>query len=147
MLAFFLLIFSSFTYLIFGCIGSSLVHTRFLQLQSSSYSSSGCSGFSFRWLLCCGAGALGTWIQQLWLVGSRKQAQKPWCMGLIALQYVGSSRTSDWIQVPHLSRQFLPPVPPGKSMTDFSKFSLIFPQGLPMQRKVLGIKLKLVTRL
>ena len=29
-----------------------------------------CGGFS-----CCGARALGTWAQQLWLVGSRAQAQ------------------------------------------------------------------------
>ena len=46
-------------------------------------------GYSaLRWvgLSCCRARALGTWAQQLQLVGSRVQAQWMWHMGSIALQ-------------------------------------------------------------
>ena len=48
---------------------------------------------------------------------------------------------------PALAGRILPTAPPGRSVTDFSKFSLILPRGFPRQRKVLGINLKLVTRL
>ena len=49
-------------YFIFGCIGSLLLHTGFLQLRQSgatlrcSVQASHCGGFS-----CCGAWALGAW--------------------------------------------------------------------------------------
>ena len=48
--------------LFFGCVGSSLLHVGFLQLQRAgatlhcSLQASHCSGFS-----CCGGGALGMW--------------------------------------------------------------------------------------
>ena len=40
-----------------------------------------------------GLQALG--LQQLWLVGSRVQAQQLWRPGLVALRHVGSSQTRD----------------------------------------------------
>ena len=61
-----------FIYLfIFGCIGSSLLCTGFLQLRRAGATlccsawDSHCGGFS-----CHGAKALGAWAQQLWLAGS-----------------------------------------------------------------------------
>ena len=56
------------------------------------------SGFS-----CCRSWALGCgglssccmWAQQLWLAGSRMQAQLLWCMGLVAPWHMGSSWTKD----------------------------------------------------
>ena len=56
-----------------------------------------CAGFS-----CCGAGA-----QQLWLVGSRAQAQQLWRPGLVALRHVGSSQTRARTCVPGIGRQIL----------------------------------------
>ena len=40
-----------------------------------------------------GFSSCSMWAQQLWLVGSRAQAQQLWCMGLVAPRHVGSSRT------------------------------------------------------
>ena len=110
---------------IFGCIGCSLLHTGFLQLRqagatfSCSPQASHCGGFS-----CCGAQALGVWasvvvargLHQLWLAGSRVQAQQLWPMGLVALWHVGSSRTKARTCVPCIGRQILKTTaPPGKS--------------------------------
>ena len=64
-----------------------------------------CGGFSY-----CGAqalGALGARAQQLWLTGSRAQAQQFWRSGLVALWYVGSSQTRDRTRDPCIGRQTL----------------------------------------
>ena len=111
-------LFLKFIYLfIFVCIGSSLLHVGFLQLQlrrvgatlrcdAQAY----CSGFS-----CCRAWALGAqasvvaamWAQQLWLAGSRAQAHQLWCTGLVVLRHVGSSRTRAQTLVPCIVRWIL----------------------------------------
>ena len=72
-----------------------------LVAASGGYSSLWWAGFSLRWLLllrsmgsrCMGFSSCGTWVQQLWLAGSRVQAQQLWHMGLVAPQHVGSSWT------------------------------------------------------
>ena len=46
-------------------------------------------------------------LQQLWLAGSRAQAQQWWCTGLVAPRLVGSSRTRDRTRVPCVSRRIL----------------------------------------
>ena len=92
---------------LFGCVGSSLLCTGFLQLWRAGATlhcsawASHCSGFS-----CCRARALGVWAsvvvaqaQQLWLAGSRAQAQQLWRTGLVAPRPVGSSWTRDRICV------------------------------------------------
>ena len=74
-------------------------------------------------LSSCGARALGhtgfnscgMWasvvvacrLQQLWLVGSRAQAQQLWLTGLIALRHVGSSWTRAQTRVPCIGRRIL----------------------------------------
>ena len=47
----------------------------------------------------------GLW--QLWLAGSRAQAQQLWCMDLVALQHVESSWTRARICVPCIGRRIL----------------------------------------
>ena len=89
-------------FIIYGCIGSSLLHAGFLQLWRAgatlrcSARASYCGGFS-----CCGARALGARAQQLWRTG------------LVAPRHVGSSRTRARTRVPCIG--FLTTVPPGKS--------------------------------
>ena len=46
-------------------------------------------------------------LQQLWLTGSRAQAQQLWCTGLVALWHVGSSRTRARTHAPCIGRQLL----------------------------------------
>ena len=46
-------------------------------------------------------------LQQLWLAGSRAQAQQLWCTGLVALWHVGSSRTRAQTIVPCIGRWIL----------------------------------------
>ena len=103
-LCFFLFLINLFFnfYFIFGCVGSSLLHAGFLQLQGAgatlrcSVRASHCGGFS-----CCGARPLDTQasvvvacgLQQLWLSDSRARAQQLWRTGLVAPQHVGSSQT------------------------------------------------------
>ena len=109
---------------IFGCVGSSLLHTGFLQLQQAGATlrcgvwSSHCSGFS-----CCGAQALGTWAS---VVVSRGLSS----CGSRALEHRLSS-CGTWAQLlcgmwdlpgpgiepmsPALAGGFLTTVPPGKS--------------------------------
>ena len=93
---------------IFDCPGSSLLCGFFSScgkrelLSSCSAWASHCSGFS-----CCrgqarghaGFSSFSTWAQELWLPGSRAQAQYLWCTGLVALQHVGSSWIRDRTQV------------------------------------------------
>ena len=88
-----------FIYLfIYGCVPSSLLCMDFLQLrQARGYSSLRCAGFSLSWFLLsqstasrrAGFSSCGTWAQQLWLLGSRMQAQQLWRTGLVALRHVG----------------------------------------------------------
>ena len=92
--------------LFFGCVGSSLLCTGFLYLQRVW--SSHCGGL----LRNTGSRRVGfsscaMWAQQLWLAGSRAQAQQLWCTGLVALWHVGSSRTRDQTPVPCVGRQIL----------------------------------------
>ena len=99
---------------IFGCIGSSLLCAGFLQLRRAGAT------------LHCGARALGTrasvvaarGLQQLWLAGSRAQAQQLWHTGLVAPRHVGSSRTNTLEPMfPALAGGFLTTAPPGKSLS------------------------------
>ena len=46
-------------------------------------------------------------LQQLWLAGSRAQAQQLWCMGLVAPQHVGSSQARDRTHVSCIGRGIL----------------------------------------
>ena len=48
----------------------------------------------------CRARAPGTWAQELWLAGSRVQAQQLWHTGPVAPRHVGSSWTRAWTHVP-----------------------------------------------
>ena len=89
-------------YLFFGCIGFSVRCMGFLQLWragaalccsalASHYGGFSCGGE--RALECTGFSCCGTWAPQLWLAGSRAQAQQLWCTDLVAPQHVRSSRT------------------------------------------------------
>ena len=88
-------------------------HRLSLLEVSGVYSSLQCTGFSLWWLLllpstdsrCAGFSSCGTWAQQLWLVGSRAQAQQLWRMGLVAPPHVRSSRTRARTRVPCIGRQ------------------------------------------
>ena len=106
---------------IFGCVGSSLL----------------CAGFSLRWLLllrstgsrCVGFSSCGSWAQQLWLAGSRAQAQQLWRTGLVAPRHVGSSRTRAQTHVPCIGRQILNQCATREALFFFKKkihFSYIF---------------------
>ena len=46
-------------------------------------------------------------LQQLWLAGSRAQAQQLWCTGLVAPRYVGSSQNRARTRVPCIGRWIL----------------------------------------
>ena len=46
-------------------------------------------------------------LKQLWLTGSRAQAQQLWSTGLVAPLHVGSSRTRARTRVPCIGRQIL----------------------------------------
>ena len=114
---YYLFILNKFIYLfIFGCIGSLLLCMGFsLVAVSRGYSSLQCTGFSLQWLLLLrsmgsrhtGFSSCGTWAQQLWLVGSRAQAQYLRRMGLAASLHVGSSWTRARTHVPCIGRWIL----------------------------------------
>ena len=86
-----------------------------LAAASGGYSSLCCTGFSLRWLLLLrstgsrrtGFSSCGLRAQQLWLMGSRAQAQQLRHTGLVAPRHVGSSRTRDGTRVPCLGRWIL----------------------------------------
>ena len=89
-----------------------------LVAASGGCSSSRCAGFSLRWLLLLrstgcrregarGLSSCGNQAPQLWLVGSRVQAQQLWCTGLVAPRHVGSSRTRALTRVPCIGRRIL----------------------------------------
>ena len=90
-----LVIFFKFIYFnlfIFGCAGSSQLHGLSLAAENGGYSSLWCTVFSLWWLLLlqsmCSRHAsfssCGTQAQQMWLTGSRVQAQQLWHMSLVA---------------------------------------------------------------
>ena len=116
-LLFFIIIYFWLRWVFVAVCGLSLV------AASRGYCSLRFAGFSLWWFSCCGAQALGAWAsvvcgvrpQQLWLAGSRAQAQQLWHTGFIALRHVGSSRTRDRTCVPALAGGFLTTAPPGKS--------------------------------
>ena len=99
----------------FSCVGSSLLRVGFLQLQRTGATlhcgarASHCGGFSCgAWASrCTGFSSCSTWAQQLWLAGCRAQAQQLQCMGLVALQHVGSFWTRDQTRVPCIGRWIL----------------------------------------
>ena len=99
-------------------------HGLSLVVSSRGYSLVQCTGLSLRWLLLLqstgskhmGFSSCGTRAQQLWLMGSRVQAQQLWYMALVALRHVGSSWTRDRTHVPCIGRRILNHCPPGKSL-------------------------------
>ena len=86
-----------------------------LVVASGGYSLLWCVGFSLQWLLLLrstvsrstGFSSCGTRAQQLWLVGSRAQAQQLWCTGLVAPRHVGSSWARARTCVPCIGRRIL----------------------------------------
>ena len=86
-----------------------------LVAASGGYSSLWCEGFSLRWLLSlwstgsrrAGFSSCGMRAQQLWLAGSRVQAQSLWRTGLVAPWHVGSSRTRARTRVSCIGRRVL----------------------------------------
>ena len=82
---------------------------------SGGYSSLWCVGFSLQWFLLLrstgsrhtGFSSCGTWAQQLWLAGSRVQAQQLWRTGLVAPRHVGSPWTRARTRVLCIGRQIL----------------------------------------
>ena len=85
-----------------------------LVAASGGYSLLWCAGFSLRWLLlrstgsrCAGFSSCGSWAQQLWLTGSRAQAQQLWRMSLVALWHVRSSWTRARTHIPCIDRRIL----------------------------------------
>ena len=88
-----------------------LIAARGLSLiaVSGGYSSLRCTGFSLRWLFFLrSTGSRRTGLQQLWLEGSRAQAQqfrRP--LGLVAPRHVVTSRNRDRTHVPCIGRRIL----------------------------------------
>ena len=94
-------------YLFFCCAGSLLVFGLLSSFSEQSLPSSWvvqashCCSFSCieHRILSMQAVGCGMRAQQLWLPGSRAQAQQLCHMGLVASWHVGSSWTRDWTQV------------------------------------------------
>ena len=90
-------------------------HGLSLVAASGGHSSLWCTGFSLWWLLLlrstgsrrAGFSRCDVRAPQLWLVGSRAQAQQLWRTGLVALWHVGSSRTRHRTPVPCIGRWIL----------------------------------------
>ena len=109
-----------------------------LVAASGGYSSLRCAGFSLWWLFLlqsmgsrhAGFSSFGTWAQQLWLAGSRAQAQQLWCTGLVVPWHVVSSWTRARTCVPCTGRQILNHCAiskvPSTSSILFSDYILIF---------------------
>ena len=109
------LFFFPFLFIFLAMLGPRCYAGFLLVAASGGYSSLWCIGFSLRWLLLFqsmgsrheGFSSCGTWAQQLWLAGSRAQAQQLWHTGLVALQHVGSSPTRARTRVPCIGRRIL----------------------------------------
>ena len=104
-----------YLFIYFGCIGSSLLRAGFLQLRQAGATfpcdaqASHCGGFSLQSTgsRLTGFSSCGMPAQQLWLAGSRAQAQQLWHTDLAAPRYVGSSRTRAQTHVPCIGRWIL----------------------------------------
>ena len=91
------------------CVGFSLV------VVTGGPSSLRYLGVSLQWLLLLlNTGSRVHGLQQLWLAGSRAQAQQLWLRGLVAVQHVGSSQIRDQTPVSCIGRRFFTTKPPGK---------------------------------
>ena len=102
--AFFFLKRNSYLF-IFGCAGSLSLPRLALGAASGGYSSLRGTGFSLGWLLLLWSVGSGVcWLQELWLLGLRAQAQSRWLTGLAAPQHVGSSWIRDGTYVFLLSQ-------------------------------------------
>ena len=109
---------------IFGCAGSLLLHSGFLQLW---WAGSSC-GFS-----CCGAQILedlgfsgrGTRAQQLQFLDFRAQVRQVWHTSLVVLPHTGSFQTREPMS-PTLVDRFVTTEPPEKPMEILS-YSYLFP--------------------
>ena len=95
-----------FILFIFGCIGSSLLRAGFSSCDERGPLPAAVHGLltavsptphpnpvAEHGLQAHGPSSCGSLAQQLWLAGSRVQAQKLGRTGLVALQHVGSSQT------------------------------------------------------
>ena len=110
---------------IFGCVGSLWLCAGFLMGLSRGYSLLRWAGFSLRWLLLLrstgsrhmGFSSCGTRAQQLWLVGSRAQAQQLWRTGLVACGTWDLPRPGLELVFPALAGGFLTTVSSGKPRT------------------------------
>ena len=94
---------------VFVCVLGAVLSLHCWAGFSCSARGSPCSGFS-----CCGVRfymhrlcSRSTRAQQLWLPGSRAQAQQLWHTGLAAPQYVGSSWIKDRTRVSCVGRWIL----------------------------------------
>ena len=98
-----------FLILFFGCFGSLLLRVGFLQCKQGLLFVVLCRLLIVVAFLRCGAWAQAHGLQQLqlWLAGSRAQAQQLWRTGLVAPQLVGSSRTRARTCVPCIGRWIL----------------------------------------
>ena len=100
---------------LFGCARSSLPCGLSL-VVTGGRSTLGNLGVSLRWLLLLlNTGCRAPGLQQLWLTGSRAQAQQLWLRGLVALQHVGSSQIRNQTPVTCTGRRFFTTEPPGKA--------------------------------
>ena len=83
-------------FIIYGCVGSSFLCERFLQLrQAGATLHRDARASHYRGLSCCGAQAPDAQAQQLWLTG------------LVAPRHVGSSQTRARTRVSCIGRQIL----------------------------------------
>ena len=104
-----------FIYLFLAVLGLCCCARVSVVATSGGYSSLWCVGFSLQWFHLLqntgsrrtGFSSCGTWAHQLWLAGSRAQAQQLWRTGLVAQPHVGSSRTRARTHVPCIGRRIL----------------------------------------
>ena len=93
---------TNFFFFFFGCVGSSLLRTGFLQLRRAV-----CGLLIAVASLVAEHGLQACRLQQFWLMGSRAQAQQLWLTGLVASRHVGSFRTRARTRVPCIGRRIL----------------------------------------
>ena len=86
-----------------------------LVVANGGYCSLQCAGFSLWWPLVAEHGLQACRLQQLWLAGSRAQAQQLWHTGFVAPRHVGSSRPGLEPVSPALAGGFLTTASPGKT--------------------------------
>ena len=100
---------------ILAALGLRCCTRAFSSCSERGYPSLQCTGFSLRRLLLlrstgcrrAGVSSCGTQAQQLWLAGSRAQAQQLWRMDLVSPWHVGSSWTRARTRVPCIGRWIL----------------------------------------